>query len=258
MSAPVQAPALRVAPVQSAPARGRLDAPPRRVPAPASPAAGAPAVVPEATVARLPGYLGALHALAEQGRTTVSSADLAQGTGVGAAMLRKDLAHLGSCGTRGVGYDVAELVARISRALGLGRRWPVVLVGAGHLGTALSGYAGFAGRGFEVVAVLDADPGRVGEQVGSLVVRPVAELEKCVRALSVAIGVIATPAGTAQRVCDQMVAAGLTSVLSFAPVALQVPAGVDVRRVDLSNELQILAFHAERRAGTQHLATVPA
>jgi redox-sensing transcriptional repressor len=204
--------------------------------------------VPEATVARLPVYLRALHALAEAGLTTVSSEALASAAGVGSAKLRKDLSHLGSYGTRGVGYGVEELVRHISRALGLGQRWAVVLVGVGNLGRALAGYGGFDDRGFSVVGLLDADPARVGERVGDLVVRPLEDLDDVVRAAGAAIGVIATPAEAAQDVCDRLVRAGVTSVLNFAPAILQVPAGVDVRKVDLSNELQILSFHEHRKA----------
>lgn len=204
--------------------------------------------VPEATVARLPVYLRALHALAESGLTTVSSEALASAAGVGSAKLRKDLSYLGSYGTRGVGYDVDELVRHISRALGLGQRWAVVLVGVGNLGRALAGYAGFDDRGFHVVGLLDADPARVGEQVGDLRVRPLDDLDEVVRSAGASIGVIATPAQAAQDVCDRLVRAGVTSVLNFAPALLQVPSGVDVRKVDLSNELQILSFHEHRKA----------
>jgi len=204
--------------------------------------------VPEATVARLPVYLRALHALADRGLTTVSSEALAASTGVGSAKLRKDLSHLGSYGTRGVGYDVAELVSHISAALGLGRRRAVVLVGVGNLGHALAGYGGFDERGFCVVGLFDVDPARVGEQVAGLVVRHLDALPEAVRSTGASIGVIATPAAAAQPVCDRLVAAGITSVLNFAPALLQVPPGVDVRKVDLSNELQILSFHEHRKA----------
>ena len=204
--------------------------------------------VPDATVARLPVYLRALHALADRGLTTVSSEALAASAGVGSAKLRKDLSHLGSYGTRGVGYDVAELVAHISAALGLGQRWAVVLVGVGNLGHALAGYGGFDERGFRVVGLFDVDPVRVGEQVGGLVVRHLDELGEVVRSAGASIGVIATPAAAAQSVCDRLVEAGITSVLNFAPALLQVPAGVDVRKVDLSDELQILSFHEHRKA----------
>lgn len=206
------------------------------------------AEVPEATVARLPVYLRALHALAESGRTTVSSESLAAAAGVGSAKLRKDLSHLGSYGTRGVGYDVQELVFHISRALGLGQRWSCVLVGVGNLGQALAGYGGFDDRGFRIAALLDADSSRTGEVVAGLPLRGLDELADVVRDEQVSIGVIATPADAAQDVCDRLVAAGVRSILNFAPTVLQVPAGVDVRRVDLSNELQILSFHEHRRA----------
>ena len=215
--------------------------------------------VPEATVARLPVYLRALNALAEAGRTTVSSEALASAAGVGSAKLRKDLSHLGSYGTRGVGYDVGHLVQCISGELGLARSWPVVLVGVGNLGHALAGYGGFASRGFRIAALLDADAGRVGDVVAGMPIRALDELADVVREQDVSIGVIATPAEAAQEVCDRLVAAGVTSVLNFAPTVLQVPEGVDVRRVDLSNELQILSFHEHRKAAAA-LAdrTVPA
>jgi len=204
--------------------------------------------IPAATVARLPLYLRSLHLLAELGSSTVSSQDLADVVGVGSAKVRKDLSHLGSCGTRGVGYEVDRLVAQISSELGLTQRWPVVLVGVGNLGHALAGYAGFASRGFRIVALLDADPARVGERVGDLVVRPVEDLDAAVREQRAAIGVIATPAESAQQVCDRLVAAGVTSVLNFAPTVLQVPDGVELRKVDLAVELQILSFHEHQKS----------
>ena len=212
--------------------------------------AGRPrAQVPDATVGRLPVYLRALRALADDGRTTVSSAALAAAAGVASAQLRRDLSHLGSYGTRGVGYEVQELVLHISRELGLGRRWPVVLVGVGNLGLALAGYAGFDERGFHIDALLDVDETRVGQQVGDQVVRHVDELEDVVGSFGVCIGVIATPGAAAQDVCDRMVSAGVRSILNFAPVVLRVPPHVDVRKVDLSNELQILSFHEHRKTG---------
>ncbi len=212
--------------------------------------------IPDATVARLPVYLRALTALAGEGVDTVSSEELAAAAGVGSAKLRKDLSHLGSYGTRGVGYDVEYLVYQISRELGLTQDWRVVIIGIGNLGHALANYGGFASRGFTVAALLDADPARVGERVGGIAVRPVDDLEDVVRANEVHIGVVATPAESAQGVCDRLVAAGVTSVLNFAPCVLDVPEGVMVRKVDLSTELQILAFHEQRRVAG-HLAVVP-
>jgi len=204
--------------------------------------------IPEATVARLPVYLRTLYALADRGIATVSSEELASAAGVNSAKLRKDLSHLGSYGTRGVGYDVEYLVYQVARELGLTQDWPVVIVGAGNLGRALANYGGFASRGFRVAALLDCDPAVVGSVIAGHVVRSADAIESVVTVHEVSIGVIATPAGSAQDVCDRLVAAGVTSILNFAPVVLGVPSGVDVRKVDLSIELQILAFHAQRRA----------
>jgi redox-sensing transcriptional repressor len=204
--------------------------------------------ISDATVARLPVYLRVLSTLAETGLATVSSDVLALAAGVGPAKLRKDLSQLGSYGTRGVGYDVEFLTYQISRALGLTQHYSVVIVGVGNLGQALAGYGGFGTRGFQVVGLLDADRAQVGTVIAGEVVRHVDELEEVVHDHGVAIGVIATPASAAQDVCDRLVGAGVTSVLNFAPVVLNVPDNVDVRKVDLSIELQILAFHEQRKA----------
>jgi redox-sensing transcriptional repressor len=203
--------------------------------------------IPDATVARLPVYHRVLSGLAERGVATVSSEELAASSGVNSAKLRKDLSHLGSYGTRGVGYDVAELLEHIGRSLGLTQDWAVVIVGVGNLGHALANYGGFGSRGFRVVALVDADPDRFGERVAHLVIHPVADLEALVAELDVSIGVIATPASAAQDVCDRLVTSGVTSILNFAPLVLSVPVGVGVRKVDLATELQILAFHEQRK-----------
>ena len=209
--------------------------------------------IPEAAVARLPVYLRALHALAETGTTTISSEELAAAAGVNSAKVRKDLSYLGSYGTRGVGYDVDYLVYQISRELGLTQRQAVVIIGVGHLGHALANYAGFASRGFRVAALLDADESRVGEEIGGVRIAHVSHLSDVVRQEKVSIGVIATPANAAQDVCNRLVAEGVTSILNFAPVVLTVPTGVDVRKVDLSIELQILSFHEQRKNGVSAL-----
>ncbi|MEU6424716.1 redox-sensing transcriptional repressor Rex [Microbispora sp. NPDC046973] len=204
--------------------------------------------IPDATVARLPLYLRALNGMAERGTATVSSEDLALAAGVNSAKLRKDLSHLGSYGTRGVGYDVQYLIYQISRELGLTQDWAVAIVGVGNLGRALANYGGFASRGFRIAGLLDADPHVVGDRIAGLVVEHADELESVIRKRGVSIVVIATPATAAQQVCDRVIAAGVTSILNFAPVVLAVPDGVDVRKVDLSIELQILAFHEQRKA----------
>jgi redox-sensing transcriptional repressor len=204
--------------------------------------------IPEATVARLPVYLRCLIDMAERGTHTVSSEQLADAAGVNSAKVRKDLSYLGSYGTRGVGYDVEYLIYQVRRELGLEQDWPVAIVGIGNLGHALANYRGFAERGFRVVALLDDDERKVGEQVGELTVEHIDDLDRVVKDEQVAIGVIATPAAAAQEVCDRLVAAGVNSILNFAPAHLQVPEGVFLRKVDLSTELQILSFHEQRRA----------
>ncbi len=204
--------------------------------------------IPEATVARLPVYLRALVGLSERGIGTCSSEELAAATGVNSSKLRKDLSYLGSYGTRGVGYDVEYLRYQIAREIGVTQDLPVVIVGIGNLGHALANYSGFSSRGFRIVALLDADPVRVGEEVGGLPIGGLDDLEDIVTRERIAIGVIATPAAAAQEVCDRLVGAGVTSILNFAPTVLAVPDGVDVRKVDLSIELQILAYHEQRKA----------
>lgn len=204
--------------------------------------------LPEATVARLPEYLRALHHLCDAGHDTISSEGLAAAAGVNSAKLRKDLSHLGSYGTRGVGYDIALLIQQIELVLGLTQHWLVALIGVGNLGHALAGYDGFASRGFQIVALFDADPIRVGETVNGLEIRHIDDLASAVVAERISIGAIATPANAAQEVADRLVAAGVTSILNFAPCVLAVPDGVDVRKVDLSVELQILSFHEHRKS----------
>lgn len=199
--------------------------------------------IPEATVARLPVYLQALVGLEERGVETVSSDALAAACGVNSAKLRKDLSFLGTYGTRGVGYQVVELVTGISEVLGLSTDRPVVICGIGNLGRALASYGGFDARGFRVVGLLDADPGKVGTLVAGHTVEPISELGDVVRERGATIAVVATPADAAQPVVDTLVAAGVTAVLNFAPAHLQVPEHVTVRRVDLSTELQILSFY---------------
>jgi redox-sensing transcriptional repressor len=204
--------------------------------------------IPEATVGRLPVYLRALVEMAEQGSGTVSSEELAEAAGVNSAKVRKDLSHLGTYGTRGVGYDVAYLIHQIRRELGLTQHWPVVIAGIGNLGQALANYRGFGERGFQVVALVDADRSKVGEIVAGLTVRHIDDLPAIVRKQEVAIGLICTPAGVAQEVAEQMAEAGIRSILNFAPSVISVPSGVSLRKVDLSIELQILAFYEQRKA----------
>src|SRR5437899_7918148 len=169
--------------------------------------------IPEATVSRLPVYLRSLLELAEDKTATISSERLAELAGVNAAKVRKDLSYLGSYGTRGVGYDVEYLLFQMSRELGLTQHWPVVIVGIGNLGHALANYGGFGASGFHVVALVDADPSKVGQAVAGLTISPMRELPDLVHEHEVVIGIIATPAHVAQDVADSLVEAGVTSIL---------------------------------------------
>ena len=205
-------------------------------------------VIPEATVARLPVYHRCLLQLESEARSTVSSEQLADLAGVNAAKVRKDLSYFGSYGTRGVGYEVEQLLVEVRRELGLTHDWPCIIVGAGNLGAALAKFAGFRDRGFSVVAVVDTDPDKVGEHLGALTVHHDDDLPRLVREHEVVIGIITTPPSAAQDEAETLVDAGVRSILNFAPTVLDVPAHVLVREVDVAVELQILAFHEERRA----------
>jgi redox-sensing transcriptional repressor len=239
-------------------ARGASTDVPAEVPAPdgavAEPEADIPVArervraVPEAAVARLAVYLRVLSALLEQGVSTISSEELAGAAGVNSAKLRKDLSYVGSYGTRGVGYETALLVENIERLLGLTRHHSVAVVGIGNLGHALANYSGFPGRGFPVTALFDVDEDLIGVPVGGLPVDRIDDLPSVCAHREVTIGVICTPAAAAQDVCDLLVAGGVRCILNFAPVVLQVPDGVEVRKVDLAVEMQILSFHDARRA----------
>jgi redox-sensing transcriptional repressor len=204
--------------------------------------------IADSTVRRLSLYLRFLEESAQRGLTTISSDELARRGGTTSAQVRKDLSFFGSFGKRGLGYSVPELSASLREILGLGRRWRVLIVGAGKIGTALAQYHGFAQRGFHVVAVYDRDPRKIGTKWGALVVRDTAELERDLAEQPVDIAVVATPAEEAQSVVDRLVAAGISAVLNFAPVQLSVPGDVTLRHVNMAMELEALSFALSSRA----------
>lgn len=211
--------------------------------------------IPEATVGRLAIYLRVIDDILDEAEDVISSAGLAQICGVNSAKLRKDLSFLGSFGIRGVGYDLVNLRDRIAEVLGVTEHRDVVIVGLGNLGHALAGYAGLTARGFRVAALFDVDDNRLGEQVGSVTIQSLSKLDTVVRSLNSPIGVIATPATAAQEVLDLLVGAGVTSILNFAPAVLSVPDDIDLRKVDLASELQILSFLERRKSGKHDVAT---
>ena len=159
--------------------------------------------------------------------------------------MRKDLSYLGSQGVRGVGYSVVDLGRELRSALGLTKGYTVAIVGIGNLGRALCNYDGFEPWGFDVVALFDSDPEKVGTSVGGVTVDSMDDLDRVVKEREVSIGIVTTPAEAAQYAVDRFTSAGLRSILNFAPTVIQVPEWVGVRRVDLSTELQILTFHLQ-------------
>jgi len=207
---------------------------------------GADSRVSEATVARLPQYLQSAIDAAKAGESTISSDRLAELVGVNPATLRRDLASLEITGTRGVGYDTKYLVFEISGALGLNQEWPVVIVGVGNLGRALGNYAGLEARGFPVRAMVDVAPEVVGTTVSGLVVEHLDDIASILQREAVTVAVLATPPHVAQEVADRLVAAGIASLLNFTSTSVQVAETVEVRRVDLATELQILSFYQQR------------
>ena len=203
--------------------------------------------IADSTVRRLSLYLRFLEEFENAGLTTVSSEELAARGGTTSAQVRKDLSFFGSFGKRGLGYQVAELTQRMRRILGLERDWRVVIVGIGKIGSALAQYEGFQQRGFRVVGLYDSDPAKIGREVYDLPVRPIEALAEDNRERPVDIAVIAVPASAAQRVVDAVVAAGITGIMSFAPIQLHVPADVTLNTVNMAMELERLSFALSNR-----------
>lgn len=222
---------------------------------PDGPVSGKPRAIPEATIARLALYLRALTAMDDE-KIATSSDELAAASGVNSATLRKDLSYLGTYGVRGVGYEIEVLVAEIDRTLGASRQHRVALVGVGNLGAALANYPGFLSRGLCIGALFDVDPRRIGHPVGGIVVEHVDDIVAVCAREQITIGVIATPEPAAQAAADGLVRAGIRAILAFTPGVVQVPSDVDLRKVDLAVELQILAFHESRREPTGRPRTV--
>lgn len=198
--------------------------------------------ISHATVSRLPRYLQLLDKL-EGTQETLSSDDLAVAAGANAANVRRDLSDLGFKGTRGVGYTVSSLRDRIRRELGIESRRKVAIVGAGNLGTALAGYDGLARRGFDVAAIYDNDPNRIGQRVDHVTIQRMENMAVDCKVGCFDMAILAVPADVAQTVTDLLVELGIHSILNFAPVRVNVPEGVAVRQVDLSTELQILSYY---------------
>jgi len=201
--------------------------------------------IPPATVKRLPLYLQCLDQI-DSDSVGISSKNLADLAKVNDAQVRRDLSYLGTLGTRGVGYDIKTLRNQLQLELGLVEGWSAVIVGVGNLGSALAHYGGFKDKGFGVVGLFDDDPKKINSQVAGLVVTPLSKMEEYCKKYNVAIGIIATPGEYAQGVADQLIDCGVRSILNFAPVLLKNVKDVQIRSVDLSQELQILSYYLDR------------
>lgn len=198
--------------------------------------------LPRASVGRLSLYLRRLEELLREDVTKVSSGLLGEPLGVTDAQVRKDLAYLGHLGHPGIGYPTQQLMAAIRRALGIDREWSVALVGVGNLARALLRYRGFPQRGFRIVAMFNSDPDKIGQMVEGVPVHATETMAKVIAATGAELGVLTVPSESAQVVADALVASGIRGILNFAPVVLHLPADVSLVSVDLTVQLEQLAF----------------
>jgi redox-sensing transcriptional repressor len=201
--------------------------------------------VPDIVVARLPLYLRALSAMQTNGKAFTSSQEMGDWLGISSAQIRKDLSHFGEFGKQGTGYSVAGLQEKLRQILRVEREWPIIIIGAGHIGSAIASYPGFAHRGFRVCGMFDNDPARIGTRVGEFVVQDVSELASFVSANRIQMAMIAVPAESAQAVADRLVEAGITAVLNYAPINLSVPDSVRVEYIDPVLHLQHMTFYLD-------------
>jgi redox-sensing transcriptional repressor len=199
--------------------------------------------VPDIVIRRLPRYIRSLTRLRASGATTVSSGELGEQVGITAAQVRRDLSYFGGFGKQGMGYDVDYLTQQLQRILNLTQHWKMVVVGVGKLGEAVARYGGFLPNGFDVVALFDLDPKKIGKKIDGMEVRPVSELKETVKRLGIRVAVITVPADHAQEVADALIDAGVRAILNYAPVWLKVPEEVWVRAQDPVVSLQSMTYY---------------
>lgn len=199
--------------------------------------------VPAAVVERLPLYLRCLLKLEDDGYTILSSKQIGDRLAMDPARIRKDLAYFGEFGIRGTGYVTADLIYQVRKILGLHKVWNMCVVGAGHLGSALAGYGGFAKHGLRTAALFDIDPRKVGKNVAGLIIQPMEEFMPTAGALELRVGIITVPGAAAQQVCDLMVRAGLKGIWNFASARVSAPEGTKLRHEDLTLGLMSLSHY---------------
>jgi redox-sensing transcriptional repressor len=213
--------------------------------------------VPLPALERLATYIRCLMQLEEEGTWTVSSQDMEKRTGVSASQFRKDLSYFGEFGKRGIGYSVGDLHQRIAQVLRIEEEQPVLLIGAGRLGSALIAYSGWKAYRFRIAAVFDKDPGKVGTRIRRLLVRDIESLETVNAELGARMGILAVPAWEAQAAADCLVRAGIHGILNFAPVRLVVPNGVRIRDVCFICELTVLSYLIQQESHLPEAAPLP-
>ncbi len=207
---------------------------------------GARSNIPDIVIGRLPVYLRTLKLLLERGQEVTSSQELGDLLGISSAQIRKDLSHFGEFGKQGTGYSIPYLCRQLEKILKVDCVWPVILVGAGNLGRALAAYNGFEHRGFRIVALFDTDADKVGEQVGAIRVQGLEALAAIVQQSRCQIAVVAVPAPAAQDVCNQLIEAGIVSLLCYAPITLSTPAHVRVEYIDPVIHFQHMTFYLRK------------
>lgn len=202
--------------------------------------------IPDIVIGRLPIYLRTLKLLLSGGKEVTSSQELGEHLGISSAQIRKDLSHFGEFGKQGTGYNIAYLCKQLEKILKVDCIWPVILVGAGHLGHALALYEGFENRGFRIVGVFDSNPAKWGVEMGALVVQSMDEIAACVDQFRCQIAIMAVPAEAAPAVANDLIGIGIKSILSYAPITLNVPKHIRVEYIDPLVHFQHMTFYLEK------------
>ncbi len=202
--------------------------------------------IPDIVIGRLPIYLRTLKLLMERGSEVTSSHELGELLGISSAQIRKDLSHFGEFGKQGTGYNIPFLNKQLEKILKVDCVWPVIMVGAGNLGTALASYNGFENRGFRIVALFDSAPDKIGQELGAITVKPLEEIPAVVQSTRCQVAVLAVPAAAAQAVSELLIESGITSILCYAPITLSVPARVRVEYIDPVIHFQHMTYYLRK------------
>lgn len=199
--------------------------------------------IPDIIIGRLPIYLRALQRMAERGMRTTSSQELGDHVGISAAQIRKDISQFGEFGKQGTGYSIPYLLDKLREILKVDRIWDVALVGAGDMGHALARYQGFVNRGFNIIMIFDNDKSKVGQKVGQFTIEDSATMIERIKSCDVKVAMLTVPASAAQEVADKLVQAGVKGILNYAPISINVPAGVKVQHIDPATHLQRMTYY---------------